>query len=75
MPDMEGMERVFREGSHASGASALHMILEDLGSQLPTPLCERCGKTMNRHRGKGRPIVTRFSPVTTERVYCYCLLL
>ena len=43
VPDLNSIKRAIRDSSHASGAAALKAILEDLDSQLPVPVCERCG--------------------------------
>ena len=72
VPDLDSIERAIRDGSHASGAAALKAILEEPDSQLPAPICERCGRAMARHGRKSRTIVTRLGPVSIERIYRYC---
>ena len=72
VPDLDSIELAIRDGSHASGATALKAVLEELDGRLPTPVCGHCGKAMARHRRKGRSVVTRLGPVRIERICCRC---
>ena len=71
-PDLDSIERALRDGAHASGATALKAILEDLDRELPSPFCANCGREMVRHRFDDKSFMTRLGPVTIERIYCYC---
>ena len=71
-PDQDSIERALRDGAHASGATALKAILEDLDRGLPSPFCANCGKAMACHLRDGKTFMTRLGPVTIEWTYRYC---
>ena len=72
-PDLDSVERVLRDSSLCSGATALKILFEQLDEALPPPECTSCGKLMCLHRArKKKAWLTRLGRVEVERSYYYC---
>ena len=67
-PDLDSEERVLRDSSLCSGATALKILFEQLDEALPPPECTSCGKLMCLHQArKKKAWLTRLGRVEVER--------